>query len=174
MIDENTKILINPTGEFVEGGAYADCGLTGRKIICDTYGGLGRHGGGAFSGKDTSKVDRLGAYYARYVAKNIVAAKLAKKCEVQVAYAIGVDKPVSVNIDTFGTGIYSDDEIKEAVLKLFNFKPKAMRTEIIKDDVSFRELAEYGHIGREDIDVPWERTNKAYVLKVYCLEKYGK
>lgn len=174
MIDENTKILINPTGEFVEGGAYADCGLTGRKIICDTYGGLGRHGGGAFSGKDTTKVDRLGAYYARYVAKNIVAAKLAKKCEVQIAYAIGVDKPVSVNIDTFGTGIYSDDEIKEAVLKLFNFKPKAMRTEIIKDDISFRELAEYGHIGREDIDVPWERTNKAYVLKVYCLEKYGK
>ena len=174
MIDENTKILINPTGEFVEGGAYADCGLTGRKIICDTYGGLGRHGGGAFSGKDATKVDRLGAYYARYVAKNIVAAKLARKCEVQVAYAIGVDKPVSINIDTFGTGIYSDNEIKKAVLKLFNFTPKAMRTEIINDDVSFKALAEYGHIGREDIDVPWERTNKAYVLKVYCLEQYGK
>lgn len=108
------------------------------------------------------------------MAKNIVAAKLARKCEVQVAYAIGVDKPVSINIDTFGTGVYSDNEIKKAVLKLFNFTPKAMRTEIIKDDASFKALAEYGHIGREDIDVPWERTSKAYVLKVYCLEQYGK
>lgn len=174
MIDENTKILINPTGEFVEGGAYADSGLTGRKIICDTYGGIGRHGGGAFSGKDPTKVDRLGAYYARYVAKNIVAAGLAKKCEVQVAYAIGIDKPVAVNIDTFGTSKLTNEEIKEGVMKLFNFKPKAMRTEIINEDVCFQELAEYGHVGRRDIQVPWERTNKAYVLKLYFLENYGK
>ena len=174
MIDDNTKILINPTGEFVEGGAYADSGLTGRKIICDTYGGIGRHGGGAFSGKDTTKADRLGAYYARYVAKNVVASDLAKKCEVQVAYAIGIDKPVAVNIDTFGTSKYSNEQIKEAVMKLFNFKPKAMRTEIINDDICFRSLAEYGHVGRRDITVPWERTNKAYVLKLYMLENYGK
>lgn len=170
----NTKILINPTGEFVEGGAYADSGLTGRKIICDTYGGIGRHGGGAFSGKDATKVDRLGAYYARYVAKNIVAAGLANKCEVQVAYAIGIDKPVAVNIDTFGTSKYSNEQIKDAVLKFFNFSPKAMKTEIINPNVSFRSLAEYGHVGRSDIRVPWERTNKAYILKAYFKQKYAK
>lgn len=174
LIDSNTKILINPTGEFVEGGAYADSGLTGRKIICDTYGGIGRHGGGAFSGKDATKVDRLGAYYARYVAKNIVAAGLANKCEVQVAYAIGIDKPVAVNIDTFGTSKYSNEQIKDAVLKFFNFSPKAMRTEIINPNVSFRSLAEYGHVGRSDIRVPWERTNKAYILKAYFKQKYAK
>lgn len=174
LIDSNTKILINPTGEFVEGGAYADSGLTGRKIICDTYGGIGRHGGGAFSGKDATKVDRLGAYYARYVAKNIVAAGLANKCEVQVAYAIGIDKPVAVNIDTFGTSKYSNEQIKDAVLKLFNFSPKAMKTEIINLNVSFRSLAEYGHVGRSDIRIPWERTNKAYILKAYFKQKYAK
>lgn len=174
LIDSNTKILINPTGEFVEGGAYADSGLTGRKIICDTYGGIGRHGGGAFSGKDATKVDRLGAYYARYVAKNIVAAGLANKCEVQVAYAIGIDKPVAVNIDTFGTSKYSNEQIKDAVLKFFNFSPKAMKTEIINSNVSFRSLAEYGHVGRSDIRVPWERTNKAYILKAYFKQKYAK
>ena len=174
LIDSNTKILINPTGEFVEGGAYADSGLTGRKIICDTYGGIGRHGGGAFSGKDATKVDRLGAYYARYVAKNIVAAGLANKCEVQVAYAIGIDKPVAVNIDTFGTSKYSNEQIKDAVLKFFNFSPKAMKTEIINPNVSFRSLAEYGHVGRSDIRVPWERTNKAYILKAYFKQKYAK
>ena len=174
LMDSNTKILINPTGEFVEGGAYADSGLTGRKIICDTYGGIGRHGGGAFSGKDTTKVDRLGAYYARYVAKNIVVAGLANKCEVQVAYAIGVDKPVAVNIDTFGTSKYSNEQIKDAVLKFFNFLPKAMKTEIINSNVSFRSLAEYGHVGRSDIRVPWERTNKAYILKAYFKQKYAK
>lgn len=174
LIDSNTKILINPTGEFVEGGAYADSGLTGRKIICDTYGGIGRHGGGAFSGKDATKVDRLGAYYARYVAKNIVAAGLANKCEVQVAYAIGIDKPVAVNIDTFGTSKYSNEQIKDTVLKFFNFSPKAMKTEIINPNVSFRSLAEYGHVGRNDIRVPWERTNKAYILKAYFKKKYAK
>lgn len=174
LITPNTKILINPTGEFVKGGAYADSGLTERKIIVDTYGGVGRHGGGAFSGKDCSKVDRIGAYYARYVAKNIVAAGLARKCEVQVAYAIGVAKPVAVNIDTFGTGKINDEELKDIVLKFFNFSPKAIRTEIINDSVCFQVLAEYGHISREDIDAPWERTNKAYVLKAYVKQAYGK
>lgn len=174
LIDSNTKILINPTGEFVEGGAYADSGLTGRKIICDTYGGIGRHGGEAFSGKDATKVDRLGAYYARYVAKNIVSAGLANKCEVQVAYAIGIDKPVAVNIDTFGTSKYSNEQIKDVVLKFFNFSPKAMKTEIISPNVSFRSLAEYGHVGRSDIRVPWERTNKAYILKAYFKQKNAK
>ena len=174
LIDSNTKILINPTGEFVKGGAYADSGLTGRKIICDTYGGIGRHGGGAFSGKDATKVDRLGAYYARKKKKNIVAAGLANKCEVQVAYAIGIDKPVAVNIDTFGTSKYSNEQIKDAVLKFFNFSPKAMKTEIINPNVSFRSLAEYGHVGRSDIRVPWERTNKAYILKAYFKQKYAK
>lgn len=174
MITKDNKILINPTGEFVKGGSYADSGLTGRKIICDTYGGVGRHGGGAFSGKCLTKVDRSAAYYCRYVAKNIVSSGLAKKCEVQVAYAIGVAKPVAINIDTFGTGKIPDEKIKDIVLKFFNFSPKAIRTEIINDDVCFQELAEYGHVGREDIDVPWERTNKAYILKAYVRQAYGK
>ena len=174
LITGETKVLINPTGEFVKGGAYADSGLTGRKIICDTYGGVGRHGGGAFSGKDPTKVDRCAAYYARYVAKNVVAAGLAKKCEVQVAYAIGVTKPVAVNIETFGTSKYTNDQIKEAVLKFFNFTPKAIRTEILNDDVSYYDLAKYGHVGRSDIRVPWERTNKAYILKAYFKQKYAK
>ena len=174
LIDAETIILINPTGEFVKGGAYADSGLTGRKIICDTYGGVGRHGGGAFSGKDCTKVDRLSAYYARYVAKNIVASGIAKKCEVQVAYAIGVAKPVSLYVDTFGTSKYSNEQILEAVNKFFNFKPKAIRNEIINDEISFKSLAEYGHVGRSDIQVPWERTNKAYLLKAYFKQKYGK
>lgn len=174
LVTEETKVLINPTGEFVKGGAYADSGLTGRKIICDTYGGVGRHGGGAFSGKDPTKVDRCAAYYARYVAKNVVAAGLARKCEVQVAYAIGVAKPVAVNIETFGTSKYTNDQIKEAVLKFFNFTPKAIRTEILNDDISYYDLAKYGHIGRSDIRVPWERTNKAYILKAYFKQKYAK
>lgn len=174
LITGETKVLINPTGEFVKGGAYADSGLTGRKIICDTYGGVGRHGGGAFSGKDPTKVDRCAAYYARYVAKNVVAAGLARKCEVQVAYAIGVAKPVAVNIETFGTSKYTNDQIKEAVLKFFNFTPKAIRTEILNDDISYYDLAKYGHIGRSDIRVPWERTNKAYILKAYFKQKYAK
>lgn len=163
-LTENTAILINPTGEFVKGGAYADSGLTGRKIICDTYGGVGRHGGGAFSGKDCSKVDRLGAYYARYVAKNIVACGLARKCEVQVAYAIGVAKPVAINIDTFGTGLIHDEKIKKVVEKLFNFSPRQMKKEIIDSSVRFQRLAEYGHIGRSDILLPWEQTDKAFLI----------
>lgn len=174
LITGETKVLINPTGEFVKGGAYADSGLTGRKIICDTYGGVGRHGGGAFSGKDPTKVDRCAAYYARYVAKNVVVAGLARKCEVQVAYAIGVAKPVAVNIETFGTSKYTNDQIKEAVLKFFNFTPKAIRTEILNDDISYYDLAKYGHVGRSDIRVPWERTNKAYILKAYFKQKYAK
>lgn len=174
LVTEETKVLINPTGEFVKGGAYADSGLTGRKIICDTYGGVGRHGGGAFSGKDPTKVDRCAAYYARYVAKNVVAAGLAKKCEVQVAYAIGVAKPVAVNIETFGTSKYTNDQIKETVLKFFNFTPKAIRTEILNDDISYYDLAKYGHVGRSDIRVPWERTNKVYILKAYFKQKYAK
>lgn len=174
LIDEDTKVLINPTGEFVKGGAYGDSGLTGRKIICDSYGGVGRHGGGAFSGKDCTKVDRIGAYYARYVAKNIVASGIADKCEVQVAYAIGVAKPVSIYVDTFGTSKYSDEQILEAIKKFFNFQPKAIRNEIINDEVSFEALAQYGHVGRADIFVPWERTNKAYILRAYFKQKYGK
>lgn len=174
LIDKNTKILINPTGEFVKGGAYADSGLTGRKIICDTYGGIGRHGGGAFSGKDVTKVDRLGAYYARFVAKNIVASGVARKCEVQVAYAIGVDKPVAINVDTFGTSPYTNAELTEAVKKIFNFKPKSMKQEIVNDSVSFRSLAEYGHVGRPELCVPWERTNKAYLFKTLLYKLYGK
>ena len=173
-LDENAKILINPTGEFIKGGPYADCGLTGRKIICDTYGGIGRHGGGAFSGKEATKVDRSAAYYARYVAKNIVASGVAKKCEVQVAYAIGVTTPVAVNFDAFETSKYSNDEIKDVVLKFFNFSPSAIRNEIISDDICYYDLAKYGHIGRTDIVVPWERTNKAYVLKAYVKQAYGK
>ena len=174
LIDKNTLILINPTGEFVKGGAYADSGLTGRKIICDTYGGLGRHGGGAFSGKDVTKVDRCAAYYARYVAKNIVASGIARKCEVQVGYAIGVAKPVSLNVDTFGTSKYTNEQILEAVTRLFNFTPRAIKNEIITDDISFRSLAEYGHVGRSDISLPWEKTNKAYIIRAYLKEKYGK
>ena len=174
LINEETKVLINPTGEFVKGGAYGDSGLTGRKIIVDTYGGSAHHGGGAFSGKDCTKVDRIGAYYARYVAKNIVASGIADKCEVQVAYAIGVAKPVSIYVDTFGTSKYSNEQIQEAVNKFFNFQPKAIRNEIINDDVSFEALAQYGHVGRSDIFVPWERTNKAYILRAYFKQKYGK
>ena len=174
LMDDKTKVYINPTGRFVIGGPAGDTGLTGRKIIVDTYGGYSRHGGGAFSGKDPTKVDRCAAYYARYVAKNVVAAGLARKCEVQVAYAIGVAKPVAVNIETFGTSKYTNDQIKEAVLKFFNFTPKAIRTEILNDDISYYDLAKYGHIGRSDIRVPWERTNKAYILKAYFKQKYAK
>jgi len=170
LLKEDTVILINPTGEFVEGGSYADSGLTGRKIICDTYGGVGRHGGGAFSGKDCTKVDRLGAYYARYVAKNIVASGIARKCEVQVAYAIGVASPVAINIDTFGTAMVSEEKIKKVVEQIFNFSPKQMKKEILNEEVSFRDLATYGHVGRSDINVPWERTNKANLInKILCV-----
>jgi len=164
-IDENTKYFVNPTGKFVIGGPVGDAGLTGRKIIVDTYGGHGRHGGGCFSGKDPSKVDRSGAYYGRYVAKNIVAAGLAEKCEVQVAYAIGVADPVSVHIETFGTGTISDFKIVELVKKHFNFRPKAMIDQLQLKRPIYQKTAAYGHFGRDDPDFTWEKTDKAEILK---------
>ncbi|OGI22953.1 MAG: methionine adenosyltransferase [Candidatus Melainabacteria bacterium RIFOXYA12_FULL_32_12] len=170
--DASTKYLINPSGRFVVGGPQGDAGLTGRKIIVDTYGGYSRHGGGAFSGKDPTKVDRSAAYAARYVAKNVVAAGLAKKCEVQLGYAIGVAKPVSIMIETFGTGVISDDAISELVDKNFDLRPAAiirnfdLRNLPAKNSGSFyRLLASYGHLGRTDIDTPWEHTDKAETLK---------
>ncbi|EKE03223.1 MAG: hypothetical protein ACD_20C00234G0045 [uncultured bacterium] len=170
--DETTKYLINPSGRFVVGGPQGDAGLTGRKIIVDTYGGYSRHGGGAFSGKDPTKVDRSAAYAARYVAKNVVAAGLAKKCEVQLGYAIGVAKPVSIMIDTFGTGVISDDEISELIDKNFDLRPAAiinnfdLRNLPAKNGGSFyRLLASYGHLGRVDMDIPWEHTDKAETLR---------
>ena len=170
--DENTKILVNPSGRFVTGGPQGDAGLTGRKIIVDTYGGYSRHGGGAFSGKDPTKVDRSAAYAARYVAKNIVAAGIADKCEVELAFAIGVAKPVSVMVETFGTGKISDDEILDLIDKNFDLRPVAiinhfdLRNLPKKNNGKFYQLlAAYGHMGRTDIDVPWERTDKAEELK---------
>ena len=165
LFDENTKVYINPTGRFVVGGPQGDTGLTGRKIIVDTYGGMARHGGGAFSGKDPTKVDRSAAYAARYVAKNIVAAGLAKKCEIQLAYAIGVAKPVSVMIDTFGTGIVNDEEIADAVSKVFDLRPSAIIDNLQLRRPIYRQTAAYGHMGRTDIDLPWEKTDKAEELK---------
>ncbi len=165
LIDDCTKIFINPTGRFVIGGPMGDSGLTGRKIIVDTYGGYARHGGGAFSGKDPTKVDRSAAYAARYVAKNIVAAGLAKKCEVQLAYAIGVAKPVSVMIETFGTGTVSDDKLSEAVSKVFDLRPAAIIETLQLRRPIYRQLAAYGHLGREDLGVLWEKTDKADALK---------
>ena len=165
LMDENTKFFINPTGRFVVGGPQGDTGLTGRKIIVDTYGGYARHGGGAFSGKDPTKVDRSAAYAARYVAKNIVAAGLADKCEIQLAYAIGVAKPVSVMIDTFGTGKFADDEIVKAVNEVFDLRPSAIIDTLKLRYPIYRQTAAYGHMGRTDIDLPWEKTDKAEVLK---------
>ena len=169
MLDENTKIYVNPTGRFVTGGPQGDSGLTGRKIIVDTYGGYSRHGGGAFSGKDPTKVDRSAAYAARYVAKNIVAAGLAKKCEVQLAYAIGVAEPVSVRVDTFGTGVVAEDKLEEAVSKVFDLTPAAIiRTLDLRKPI-YKQVAAYGHIGRTDISLPWEKTDKVDELKVLVL-----
>jgi len=165
LLDENTKYFINPTGRFVIGGPQGDSGLTGRKIIVDTYGGYARHGGGAFSGKDPTKVDRSAAYAARWVAKNIVAAGYAKKCEVQLAYAIGVAQPVSVMVDTFGTGTVSDDVIAEAVQKVFDLRPTAIIRQLDLRRPIYRELAKYGHMGREDLGVNWEKTDKVDELK---------
>ena len=165
MTDDETKFFINPTGRFVIGGPHGDSGLTGRKIIVDTYGGMARHGGGAFSGKDCTKVDRSAAYAARYAAKNIVAAGLAKKCEIQIAYAIGVAHPVSVMIDTFGTGIISDDTLSEIVTETFDLRPAAIIDSLNLRRPIYRQLAAYGHMGRTDLDLPWEKTDKAVELK---------
>ena len=165
LVDADTKIYVNPTGRFVVGGPAGDTGLTGRKIIVDTYGGYSRHGGGAFSGKDPTKVDRSACYAARYIAKNIVAAGLADKCEVQVAYAIGVAKPVSVMIDTFGTGKVDEAAISAAVDKLFDLRPAAIISRFDLRRPIYCQTAAYGHMGREDIDLPWEKTDMAEELK---------
>lgn len=165
MLDENTKYYVNPTGRFVVGGPMGDAGLTGRKIIVDTYGGYARHGGGAFSGKDPTKVDRSGAYASRYVAKNIVAAGLADKCEVGLAYAIGVAHPLSVYVDTFGTGKISDEEITKLVNKHFDLRPAAIIKNLDLKKPIYRQIAAYGHMGRTDVDLAWERTDKAELLK---------
>ena len=165
LLDENTKYFINPTGRFVVGGPQGDSGLTGRKIIVDTYGGYARHGGGAFSGKDPSKVDRSAAYAARWVAKNIVAAGIASKCEVELAYAIGVAEPVSILVDTFGTGKVEDERIEQAVEKVFDLRPAAIIRALDLRKPIYRATAAYGHMGREDLGVAWEKTNKADELK---------
>ena len=165
LLDDKTKYFINPTGNFVIGGPVGDTGLTGRKIIIDTYGGYGRHGGGAFSGKDPTKVDRSGAYAARYVAKNIVAAGLAKKCEVQIAYAIGVARPVSIMVETFGTSSYSNDQLAEAVNQVFDLRPTSIIETLELRKPIYRNLAAYGHMGREDLNVSWEKTDKVEALR---------
>ena len=165
LLDAQTKYYINPTGRFVVGGPMGDSGLTGRKIIVDTYGGYSRHGGGAFSGKDPTKVDRSAAYMARYAAKNVVAAGLAEKAEIQVAYAIGVAKPVSIFVDTFGTGKVDDDVISAAVAEVFDFRPAAIIEALGLRKPQYKALAAYGHMGREDLDVAWERTDKVDALK---------
>lgn len=167
MIDENTKIYINPTGRFVIGGPHGDAGLTGRKIIVDTYGGMARHGGGCFSGKDCTKVDRSAAYAARYVAKNIVAAGLAKKCEIQLSYAIGVATPTSIMVDTFGTGEISDEKLTEIVRKEFDLRPAGIIKMLDLRRPIYKQTAAYGHFGRTDIDVPWEKCDKIDDLKKY-------
>ena len=170
LLDENTKYYINPTGRFVVGGPQGDSGLTGRKIIVDTYGGYARHGGGAFSGKDPSKVDRSAAYAARWVAKNIVAAGLATKCEVELAYAIGVAKPVSIMVDTFGTGTVADDKIEAAVEKVFDLTPAGIIRDLDLRKPIYRQLAAYGHMGREDLGVKWENTDRVDALKAAISE----
>ena len=167
LLDERTKIYVNPTGRFVVGGPAGDSGLTGRKIIVDTYGGYARHGGGCFSGKDPTKVDRSATYMARYAAKNVVAAGLASRCEVQLAYAIGVAHPVSILVDTAGTGIVPDDQLAEAVGKVFDFRPAAIIDQLGLRRPQYRRLAAYGHIGREDLGVSWEKTDKVQALKAY-------
>ena len=170
LLDENTKYFINPTGRFVVGGPQGDSGLTGRKIIVDTYGGYARHGGGAFSGKDPSKVDRSAAYAARWVAKNVVAAGLATKCEVELAYAIGVAQPVSIMVDTFGTGTVADEKIEKAVEKVFDLTPAAIIRDLDLRKPIYRQLAAYGHMGREDLGVKWENTDRADALRAAVAE----
>jgi S-adenosylmethionine synthetase len=165
MVDQDLKIFVNPTGRFVIGGPMGDAGLTGRKIIVDTYGGMGRHGGGAFSGKDPTKVDRSAAYAARWAAKNIVKAGLADRCEIQVAYAIGVAHPLSVNVETFDTGRISDDKIVDLVNEFFDLRPGAIIRDLDLRRPIYQQTSVYGHFGREDLDLPWERTDKADVLR---------
>lgn len=165
LLDDKTKIYVNPTGRFVIGGPQGDSGLTGRKIIVDTYGGSAPHGGGAFSGKDPTKVDRSAAYAARWAAKNVVAAGLAKRCQIQLAYAIGVAEPVSVLVETFGTGVVSDDKLSEAVSKVFDFRPTAIIRDLGLRRPIYRQTAAYGHFGRMDVDLPWERTDRTEQLK---------
>ncbi len=165
MVDADTKFFINPTGRFVIGGPNGDSGLTGRKIIVDTYGGYARHGGGAFSGKDCTKVDRSAAYAARYVAKNIVAAGLADKCEIQLAYAIGVAKPVSIMVDTFGTGKLSDEKLVEIIRDNFDLRPAGIIKMLDLRRPIYKQTAAYGHFGRTDLDLPWEKLDKVDVLK---------
>jgi S-adenosylmethionine synthetase len=165
LVDQELKIFVNPTGRFVIGGPMGDSGLTGRKIIVDTYGGMGRHGGGAFSGKDPTKVDRSGAYAARWAAKNIVAAGLAERCEIQVAYAIGVSHPLSVNVETFDTGSIPDEEISALILAHFDLRPGAIIRDLGLRRPIYQQVAAYGHFGRDDLDLPWERTEKAELLR---------
>jgi len=163
--DKDMKIFVNPTGRFVIGGPMGDAGVTGRKIIVDTYGGMGRHGGGAFSGKDPTKVDRSAAYAARWVAKNIVAAGLAKRCEIQVAYAMGVAHPLSVNVETFGTGAIPDERIADLVTEIFDLRPGAIIRDLKLRRPIYQQVAAYGHFGRDDLDLTWEHTNRAAALK---------
>lgn len=165
LMDEETKIFVNPTGRFVVGGPQGDSGLTGRKIIVDTYGGYARHGGGAFSGKDPTKVDRSAAYAARYIAKNIVAAGLAKRCEIELAYAIGVAHPVSLLVDTQGTGVISDEKLAQIVEKLFDLRPAGIIDMLNLRRPIYRQTAAFGHFGRTDIDLPWERVDKVDALR---------
>ena len=167
MIDAETKFFINPTGRFVIGGPHGDAGLTGRKIIVDTYGGYARHGGGAFSGKDCTKVDRSAAYAARYVAKNIVAAGLAEKCEIQLSYAIGVAQPTSVMVDTFGTGKISDEKLVEIIRENFDLRPAGIIKMLDLRRPIYKQTAAYGHFGRNDLNLPWEALDKADELKKY-------
>ncbi|MBE2224361.1 MAG: methionine adenosyltransferase domain-containing protein, partial [Anaerolineae bacterium] len=166
LVDDDLLIFVNPTGRFVVGGPMGDAGLTGRKIIVDTYGGMGRHGGGAFSGKDCTKVDRSAAYASRWVAKNIVAAGLAERCEVQVAYAIGVAHPLSVNVETFGTSELSSDQLVELISEHFDLRPGAIIRDLDLRRPIYRQTAAYGHFGRTDIDLPWENTDKAEALRI--------
>ncbi len=166
LVDAKTKIYVNPTGRFVIGGPTGDSGLTGRKIIVDTYGGYARHGGGCFSGKDPTKVDRSAAYMSRYAAKNVVAAGLAKKCEIQLAYAIGVARPVSICVDTFGTGAYSEEAIERAILSVFDFRPAAIIEQLKLRRPIYRQTAAYGHFGRSDLNLPWEQTDRAEALRL--------
>ncbi|MFN2121701.1 MAG: methionine adenosyltransferase, partial [Anaerolineales bacterium] len=165
MVDQAMKVFVNPTGRFVIGGPQGDAGVTGRKIIVDTYGGMGRHGGGSFSGKDPTKVDRSAAYAARYAAKNVVAAGIADRVEIQVAYAIGVARPLSVNVETFGTGKIADEKTARIVLEHFDLRPGAIIRDLGLRKPIYRKTAAYGHFGRDDIEFPWERTDKAAALK---------